>query len=80
MKEQYWLMRITTTLAAFCAFILVDIYKDFKQVRSDVTDHKYQLKALNDKYEDVRDEVYRVSFLTQSTMPQDKTFFKPKIR
>ena len=75
-KEHNWLTRLTTMLVAFCSFILVDIYKDFKEVREEVRDHKYQLEALNDKYDDVS---YDISALigTYGTLMNDKVNRKP---
>lgn len=72
MKEQNWLMRVTTILAAFCAFMLADIYRDFKQVREDVLSHKYQIKGLNDDMEAMK-KAYYMSI-------SDRTYVKQKIR
>jgi len=67
-------------LAAFCAFILADIYRDFKQVRDDVTDHKYQIKALNEKYQKIYDDVYKFAFESYSFAQKDKTLIRGSIR
>lgn len=71
-KEHNWLTRLTTMLVAFCAFILVDIYKDFKEVREEVKDHKYQLRALNEKYNDISYDISSIMG-TYSTLMNDKT-------
>lgn len=71
-KEHNWLTRLTTMLVAFCSFLLVDIYKDFKQVREDVRDHKYQIQALNEKYKDVSYDISSIMG-TYSTLMTDKT-------
>lgn len=75
-KEHNWLTRLTTMLVAFCAFILVDIYKDFKEVREEVRNHKYQIQALNEKYQEIS---YDISALigTYGTLMNDKVNRKP---
>lgn len=76
-KEHNWLTRLTTMLVAFCAFILTDIYRDFKKVRDEVQEHKYQLRALNDKYEDVSYDISYVMGSYQKLM-NDKTVISAK--
>lgn len=76
-KEHNWLTRLTTGLVAFCAFILVDIYKDFKEVREEVRDHRYKLEVLNYKYDDIS---YDLSVIIGSyqVLMNDKTVTKSK--
>lgn len=72
MKEEYWLMRVTTILAAFCAFILADIYRDFKQVRDEVISHKYKIDNITQEIDHVK-KAYNISV-------SDRTYIKAKIR
>jgi cell division protein FtsB len=72
MNEQSWLMRVTTILAAFCAFILADIYKDFKQLRDDVVAHKYQIHNMTQDVEQLKRQYY--------ISASDRTYIKSKIR
>lgn len=72
MKEQDWLMRITTVLAAFCAFILADIYKDFKEVRENVVKHNYEIDNLAEDLNNLK-VVYDLNM-------SNRTYVKAKIK
>ena len=80
-KEHNWLTRLTTMLVAFCAFILVDIYRDFKEVRDQVKEHKFQLQALNEKYNEVSYDLSAImgsyhKLMNDKTVTSNKPFNK----
>jgi len=67
-KQSNILSKINTILIAFCAFILTDIYRDFKSMKDEVMDHKYQIKNINQQIIDLK-----------GILPKDKTYISAKI-
>ena len=49
-------------------FILTDIYRDFKMMKEEVMDHKYQIKTINQDILDLK-----------TALPKNKTYISAKI-
>ena len=67
-KQSNILSKINTILIAFCAFILTDIYRDFKSMKDEVMDHKYQIKSMNQQIIDLK-----------AVLPKNQTYISAKI-
>jgi hypothetical protein len=67
-KQSNILSKINTILIAFCAFILTDIYRDFKSMKDEVMDHKYQIKTINQQIIDLK-----------GVLPKNQTYISAKI-